>query len=269
MTLQSAPAEAQAPREQVAVAAVSSIQPSAALPAPSRTLQMTDPSPEVMLPVSSARQPKTDQFFEQPLNVTDNYEVDRVEAFKAKPNPALQQKVTWHVSDAESSASGAPSFSDFGDASGSGAKKGATGSTGNAPNGQSEDAGYDPFGDGTFPNGSGKGSGNQGKDSGVGNEVKGLNWGDFAGDGLFNRKVIKRANVARIAVQQGKVVINLCVDQVGNVVFAQYDSPNSTIKDKSIVAKAEECEKQYVFDEDLSAPREQCGRLTFIFEIKK
>jgi len=80
--------------------------------------------------------------------------------------------------------------------------------------------------------------------------------------------VIKRANVARIAVKEGKVVINLCVDQLGSVVFAQYDLPNSTIRDKAIVAKAEECAKQYVFDEDPSAPREQCGRLTFIFEIK-
>jgi hypothetical protein len=98
-----------------------------------------------------------------------------------------------------------------------------------------------------------------------------MRFGDFAGDGLFNRKVIKRADaeVARIAIEEGKVVINLCVDQLGKVVYAQYDTPHSTIRDKSILSKAVDCAKLYVFDEDPSAPREQCGRLTFVFKIQK
>jgi len=266
---ESSTSEAHTPREQVALAAVSSIQPSSALPVPSRAIPMTEATPDLVLPTTRTNSPKADRFFEQPVEIKEQYEVDRVEMFKAKPNPSLQQKVVWHVADTESAEKGAPTSFDFGDSKGTAnGSSNARGTTGKAPDGQSEDAGFDPFGDGTFPDGAGKGDGSKGKDTGVGEEGKGLNWGDFAGDGLFNRKVIKRANVARIAVKEGKVVINLCVDQLGSVVFAQYDLPNSTIRDKAIVAKAEECAKQYVFDEDPSAPREQCGRLTFIFEIK-
>src|SRR5690606_11865552 len=112
------------------------------------------------------------------------------------------------------------------------------------------------------------GTGNAGSKTGVGNDGKGLQWGDFAGDGLFKRKVITRANVAQIAVSEGKIVVNLCVDRSGKVVFAQHDPRHSSIRDKGILAKAKECAKRYVFDQDQSAPKEQCGRLTFIFEIK-
>jgi hypothetical protein len=259
------------PREKVDVTAVSSIQPAAAMPTPSRSITMTSPTPEVMLPATKANSQKADRFFEQPLEVTEQYEVDRVEAFKAKPNPSLQQNVTWHVADAESSNEGAPTSFDFGNGQGSGNNKGtAKSGSGNAPDGKAEEGdGYDPFGDGSFPGGTGTGKGNAGSNTGVGQDGKGMQWGDFAGDGLFNRKVIKRAPIAQIADLPGKIVINLCVDQLGKVVFAQFDSPNSTIRSKTITAKAEAYAKMYVFDEDPSAPREQCGRLTFIFEIKK
>lgn len=262
--------ETQTPREQLAVVTVSSIQPAATMPVPSRSITMTQATPEVVLPPTRTNSPKADKFFEQPLEVTERIEVDRVEAFKEKPNPALQQQVTWHIADKESSDQGAPASFDFGNSQESGSGKNNTkGTSGNAPDGQGEDSGYDPFGDGSFPDGTGSGKGNAGKDTGTGQEGKGLYWGDFAGDGLFNRKVIKRAPIAQIADLPGKMVINLCVDQLGKVVFAKFDSPNSTIRSKVLSAKAEEYAKMYVFDEDPSAPREQCGRLTFIFEIKK
>jgi hypothetical protein len=260
----------QTPREQVDVAAVSTLQPATMMPVPARAITMTKPTPEIVLPKARSDAQKTDRFFDQPLEVKEHYEVDRVEAFKEKPNPALQQHVTWHVSDQESQDQGAPASFDFGSGQGSGSgNNNAKGTTGNAPDGQAEDQGYDPFADGSFPNGNGTGKGNTGKNTGTGQDGKGLRWGDFAGDGLFDRQVIEHANIAQIATQPGKVVINLCVDQLGKVVFAQYDVPNSSIKDKAIVAKAELLAKQYVFVEDPSAPREECGRLTFIFEIKK
>lgn len=261
----------QAPRQQVAVQAVSSLQPATTMSVPSRSITMADPTADVVLPPSNAKSSTSDKFFEQPLEVSDRFETDRVEAFKEKPNPALQQKVTWHVSDNGSSDEGAPTTFDFADGKGTGTSGTGTGNGtgGKDPNGQGEDGGHDPFGDGSFPGGTGTGKGNAGNDSGYGQQGKGLKWGDFAGDGLFSRKVIKRADVARLATQQGKVVVNLCVDQLGKVVYAKYDLPNSSIRDKTIIAKAEECAKAYVFDEDPSAPREQCGRLTFIFEIKK
>lgn len=237
---------------------------------------MTQATPEVVLPQARTSTSKSDNFFSTPLEVTDRVEVDRVEAFKAKPNPALQQKVTWHVSDSESSNEGAPTSFDFASGTGKGtangnAKTGGTGSGGTAPDGQGEDAGHDPFGDGTFPDGKGTGTGNAGKNTGVGQEGKGLKWGDFTGDGLFDRETIYRADreLSRIATQPGKMVINMCVDQLGKVVYAKYDAVNSTIKDQATAVKAEQIAKLYRFAEDPTAPREQCGRLNFVFELKR
>lgn len=266
-----APQEQQTPREQIAVAAVSSLEPTAStMPVPARSIQMSSPTPDIVLPSARTSSPSADRFFEQPLEVNERHEVDRVEAFKAKPNPAMQQKVTWHVSESPSSEKGTPSSFDFGNAQNTGSGKGSgQGKSGSAPDGQSEDRGFDPFADGSFPDGKGTGKGDPGKNTGAGADGKGMNYGDFAGDGLFTRKVIKRAPIERIADLPGKIVINLCVDQLGKVVFAQFDSPNSTIRSKQLATQAEAYAKMYVFEEDPSAPREQCGRLTFIFEIKK
>ena len=128
--------------------------------------------------------------------------------------------------------------------------------------------GHDPFGDGSFPEGTGTEKSSERSNTDNGQDGKGIRWGDFAGDGLFNRKIVKRANVGAIATEPGRVVVNLCVDRLGKVIFTKLDEINSTIKDLTICSKAVDCAKQYVFDEDLSAPREQCGRLTFIFEKK-
>jgi hypothetical protein len=269
----SAPQES---RELITPTTVSRIAPSTSMPTPSRSVVTSDVEPTVVVPQSKSTNTTRDNFFNQPVETSDRYEVDRVE-FSSKYNPAMQQKVTWHVVDRESSREAGPgSFDDLSSRTGAGKGNstgngtGGTGRTGNAPDGQSEDGGYDPFGDGSFPGeGNGTGKGNKGSNTGYGNDGKGLKWGDFAGDGIFGRKVIKRADVAKIAVKQGKIVVNLCVDQMGKVTVAKFDNVNSTIKDQAIATKAVESAKQYVFDEDPSAPREQCGRLTFVFEIEK
>ena len=268
-----APAEERTPREQVTpLATVSQSTPTQMVPVPTREIVTTEANPEIYVPTQKSQ--KSDQFFEQPLDVVERVEVDRVEAFKDKPNPAMQQQVVWQVQEAPSSSEpGAPTSFDFGNGQGSGTGKGTAQNSsggGTAPKGDREDgSGYDPFGDGSFPGGTGTGTGNQGNRSGVGNNGTGMRIGAIAGDGLFNRKVIKRAEVAKIAVVEGKVVVNLCVDQLGNVVYAEYDPKYSTIRDKSVLAKAEDCAKRYVWNRDSTAPKEQCGRLTFLFEIEK
>jgi hypothetical protein len=266
----SSPQEQQTPREQVALASVTPATPTTMMPVPTRDILTTEAQPEVFVPTTPTK--KSDNFFDKPLDVVDRVEVDRVEAFKEKPNPNLQQDVTWHVAEAKVAEKGAPTSFDFGNSDGTGSGKGTSPTTGsgNAPQGDREDGkGHDPFGDGTFPGGAGTGTGNKGKDTGFGNEGKGLQWGDFAGDGLFNRKVISRANVAQIATVEGKAVVNLCVDRSGKVVYAQYDIPNSTIRDRTVLSQAQDYAKRYVFEPDASAPLEQCGRLTFIFKIQK
>jgi hypothetical protein len=128
--------------------------------------------------------------------------------------------------------------------------------------------GFDPFADGSFPEGTGTDKSNESNSIGKGQNGKKLNYGDFAGDGLFNRRIVTRANVSAIATVPGKVVLDICVNRLGKVTLAKFNLDNSTIKDLTVVTKAVDCAKQYVFDEDPSAPREQCGRLTFFFELK-
>jgi len=62
---------------------------------------------------------------------------------------------------------------------------------------------------------------------------------------LLTRKVIRRAKLDGLIKQTGKVVINLCVDQSGKVVFAEADEYKSTIKDMSLLVRAERTAAKY------------------------
>ena len=117
------------------------------------------------------------------------------------------------------------------------------------------ESGDDPFAEGLFDGEwPGETDGTEGKHIGTGTDGDGNYWGDFAGDGLFNRKVIQRANVARLAIKQGKLVVNLCVDNSGEVVFTECDRSMSTITDEELVNLAEICASKYVVDQDPTAP---------------
>ncbi len=92
---------------------------------------------------------------------------------------------------------------------------------------------------------------------------------DFSGDGIFGRRVIKRADVKGITTETGKIVINLCVNPSGKVVFAELNEELSTIENKSILNKARKVASDYRFERDYTAPAKQCGKLTFIFDIEE
>ena len=138
--------------------------------------------------------------------------------------------------------------------SGTGGTGGSGGGTGNTT------------GSGSGPGG-GTGTGSAGKNTGVGTDGNGLGW-NVGLDGLLNRKLINRANVGSLAVQQGKISIFICVDRNGKVISTKYDLAGSTLKDPAFVKKAEECASSYVFAPDQLAPEKQCGKLAFIFKIK-
>lgn len=115
--------------------------------------------------------------------------------------------------------------------------------------------------------GEGTGAGSAGKNTGVGQDGNGLEWG-VGLDGLLNRKLVQRANVGRLAIKEGKVSVFICVDRTGKVISTKYDVAGSTLKDPAFIAKAEECARSYVFAPDMVAPEKQCGKLSFIFKIK-
>lgn len=90
---------------------------------------------------------------------------------------------------------------------------------------------------------------------------------DFSGDGIFGRRVVYRADVKKITHEEGKIVINLCVDRIGRVVYSKYNTELSTITTPSVVAKAERTAAKYRFDKDYTAAPKECGKLTFIFDL--
>jgi len=145
----------------------------------------------------------------------------------------------------------------FSDGFGSGT--GGTGGTGGGTGNQT--------GSGSGPGG-GTGSGGAGKNTGIGQNGNGLEWG-VGLDGLLDRKLIRRANVGSLAVKPGKVSIFICVDRSGRVVSTKYDLANSTNKDAAFIAKAEEVASSYIFAvAPPTSPEKQCGKLSFIFKIK-
>ena len=222
-------------REQVAFSTLNSMQPSQPLPQPEvRVPVITSPNPDVQVKESRKA------FFEESL------ETSEFEGSGDEPAPLAAQEMREGSANAFSSDAWDGAFD--GDSEGE----------------------VDPFAAGIFEGKwPGELDGTEGTTVGVGEDGKGKYWGEFAGDGLFNRKVIKRADVAKIAIEEGRVVVNLCVNRAGEVVYAECDKTKSTIKEPTIVAKSELCAANYVFDQDPTAPTEQCGKLTFIFKIDK
>ena len=89
--------------------------------------------------------------------------------------------------------------------------------------------------------------------------------GDTLNHELAKRKLIRRGEIWKVTNQPGKMVIFICVDQTGKVISAQFDPNKSSHSHIKYAKQAEECAKQYVFEEDLTAPDQQCGQMTFLF----
>ncbi len=89
--------------------------------------------------------------------------------------------------------------------------------------------------------------------------------GDTLNPELAKRKLIHRCEIWKVTSQPGKMAIFVCVDRTGNVISAQFDPYKSSHSHIKFAKQAEECAKQYVFEEDLTAPDQQCGQMTFIF----
>jgi outer membrane biosynthesis protein TonB len=107
-----------------------------------------------------------------------------------------------------------------------------------------------------------------GQNSNSGKTDSGTSVGEIPGDGLFNRKVVFRADVKSVTSEEGKIVIDLCVNRDGRVVYSKFNTDASTIKTNEVIRKALDVAQQYRFEKDFSAPDKQCGKLTFIFEIE-
>ena len=108
--------------------------------------------------------------------------------------------------------------------------------------------------------------GNDTETSSSGNADNGTGYGENAGSGIFNRKVTYRADVKKITKLSGTIVVELCINQRGQVVYAKPDTDASTIKDFAVIRKAVDLTTKYKFAKDYTAPKKQCGKMTYVFE---
>ncbi|MEM6831118.1 MAG: hypothetical protein AAF551_11440 [Bacteroidota bacterium] len=106
-------------------------------------------------------------------------------------------------------------------------------------------------------NGSGHADGNAGMDD-----------EDYSGDGVFGRRVTYRPDIKELTERNGTIVVGVCVNPDGKVMKSEFIEEGSTITDRNLIAKATFYAKYYRFDRDYTAPRKQCGKLTFIFKIE-
>ncbi|MEO1437438.1 MAG: hypothetical protein AAFV80_17990 [Bacteroidota bacterium] len=106
-------------------------------------------------------------------------------------------------------------------------------------------------------NGSGHADGNAGMDD-----------EDYSGDGVFGRRVTYRPDIKELTERNGVIIVGVCVNPDGKVVKSEFIEEGSTITDRNLIAKATFYAKYYRFDKDYTAPRKQCGKLTFIFKIE-
>lgn len=125
---------------------------------------------------------------------------------------------------------------------------------------------------------SGKGRGDTGKSGNQGdpnggdsNNLKGSTTGlgdKDIGGGLSGRGVAARPNSKEQSQFTGKVVVQVCVDQSGNVVSAKKTNKGTSTTDLQIIQFAEKEARKFKFKSNASAPDRQCGTITFDFTVK-
>lgn len=135
--------------------------------------------------------------------------------------------------------------------------------TGSSPAG-TDDADV-AIGEGDSSNG---GAGESDNGTGKGTAAEGSGDGDH-GSGVLSRRVVHRADVKEITQEEGKIVVDICVNNDGRVVMAKYNSDDSSIQTMDLVRKAIETARKYRFEKDYKVPPKQCGQLSFVFEIEE
>ena len=121
--------------------------------------------------------------------------------------------------------------------------------------------------------GGGKGStdteGNQGDPLGDPNadNLEGLSTGQGSvGGGLGGRRIQYVPKVVESSQKTGRVVVQVCVNEAGQVFQSGFTQKGSTTFDSDLVATAVKFSRQYRFSE--STVSKQCGTITFDFKVK-
>ena len=121
----------------------------------------------------------------------------------------------------------------------------------------------------THANGGGDGSPIEGNQDGAATSGDGGGGDGLEGDGIIRRRIVHREDITQVAKVSGRVVLNICIDRPGRVVYAAYDPEKTTITDKDIIKRATILATRYRYEANYTAPMKECGQLTFIFRINE
>lgn len=78
----------------------------------------------------------------------------------------------------------------------------------------------------------------------------------------LKRAVARRVFPKVIDSYSGTIVFDLCVDQTGNVIDANYNSTRSTLTNKEAIAEVHRALTKTKFEENIAAPVRECGQWT-------
>lgn len=130
-------------------------------------------------------------------------------------------------------------------------------------NKQSEGEGDDAL----FEGDKGQEDGEKEKGAYEGDESKGK--GDSGiGFALDGRSLEKAPDVQDKSQKTGKVVLEIKVDQNGNVLSADYTLKGSTTQDSYLIKLAKEAAREAKFNTSPNAPEEQWGKMSFTFRVR-
>ncbi len=153
---------------------------------------------------------------------------------------------------------------------GGGSPKG-TGSTSGEGTPKPSGANGAPGGTGTGNAGSGSGkSAGTGTGTGDGNKSSGTGAFDESGRGIFGRKPVKYdySWVGQAKNQaDNKVTVKICIDPDGYVTFAEIIQNETRLRDKNILKNYLKAARNYLFEKDRKAAREECGKI--ILEVQR
>ena len=86
----------------------------------------------------------------------------------------------------------------------------------------------------------------------------------------LDRRTIKIPNLGSLMTKKGigEIVVKICINPQGDVVYAKVVRDETTITDRYILKNALLTAKKYKFEKDINAPREECGKYVFKLDIE-
>ena len=121
---------------------------------------------------------------------------------------------------------------------------------------------------GTEGRGDSNQSGTEGSDDGIRQGGVTAGTGGRVSGGLGGRGLLSSPAVRDASQRSGTVVVDVCVDQNGNVVSAKKTLSGTTTTDATLINSAVSNAKKWRFKADPTAPATQCGRITYNFKVQ-